>query len=41
MVKITADVGKWYQKVKEMLENGGEPCKGAILVTITKIKKLA
>ena len=35
------DSGKWYQKVKEMPENEGEPCKGAILVTITKIKKLA
>jgi predicted pyridoxine 5'-phosphate oxidase superfamily flavin-nucleotide-binding protein len=33
--------GKWYEMVKKMPENKGEPCKGAILVTINKIKKLA
>jgi len=33
--------GTWHDKVKEIPENEGEPCKGAILVTINKIKKLA
>jgi len=33
--------GEWYEKVKQMPENKNEPAKGAILVTITKIKKLA
>jgi len=33
--------GKWYKIVKEIPENREEPCKGAILVTIKKIKKLA
>ena len=32
--------GKWYEMVKQIPENKGEPCKGAILITITKIKKL-
>jgi len=33
--------GKWYKMAKEILENREEPCKGAILITINKIKKLA
>ncbi len=33
--------GKWYEMVKQIPENKGEPCKGAILITINKIKKLA
>lgn len=33
--------GKWYNMIKQIPENKGEPCKGAILITISKIKKLA
>ena len=33
--------GKYYSLVKEIPENKEEPCKGAILITINKIKKLA
>lgn len=33
--------GEWYEAVKKIPENKGEPCKGAILVTINKIKRLA
>ena len=33
--------GKWKDFVKSIPENKDEPCKGAILVTINKIKKLA
>ena len=33
--------GKWYKMVKQIPENKEEPCKGAILITINKIKKLA
>jgi len=33
--------GKWYERIKQIPENKGEPCKGAILITIDKIKKLA
>lgn len=33
--------GKWYKMAKRIPENKGEPCKGAILITIKKIKKLA
>ncbi len=33
--------GKWYEMVKAMPENANEPCKGAILITVEKIKKLA
>ncbi len=33
--------GKWYEKVRNMPENKKEPCKGAILITIKNIKKLA
>ncbi len=33
--------GKWRETVKKIQENKGNPAKGAILVTITKIKKLA
>lgn len=32
--------GKWHKMVKEIPENQREPCKGAILITISKIKKL-
>lgn len=32
--------GKWHKMVKQIPENKGESCKGAILVTINKIKKL-
>ena len=33
--------GKWYETVKQIPENKKEPCKGAILITINKIRKLA
>lgn len=33
--------GKWRDEVKKIPANAREPCKGAILVTIHKIKKLA
>jgi hypothetical protein len=33
--------GRWYEAVKKVPENEGEPCKGAILITISSIKKLA
>ena len=33
--------GKWYEMIKQIPENKEEPCKGAILITINKIKKLA
>ena len=33
--------GDWRDKVKKIPENRDEPCKGAILVTVNKIKKLA
>jgi len=33
--------GKWREEVKKIQENRGNPAKGAILVTISKIKKLA
>lgn len=33
--------GKWREMVKNLPGNKGEPCKGAILVTINRIKKLA
>ena len=32
--------GKWHEAVRKIPENKSEPCKGAILVTIDKIKKL-
>lgn len=32
--------GKWYEMIKKMPENKGCPCKGAILIKISKIKKL-
>jgi predicted pyridoxine 5'-phosphate oxidase superfamily flavin-nucleotide-binding protein len=32
--------GKWYEKIKEIPENKDEPCKGAVLVTVKKIKKI-
>ncbi|MBN2111496.1 pyridoxamine 5'-phosphate oxidase family protein [Candidatus Woesearchaeota archaeon] len=35
------DSGKWLKYVKGMKENKGHPAKGAILVTILKIKKLS
>jgi len=33
--------GKWYKMVRQIPENKEEPCKGAILIKIKKIKKLA
>jgi len=33
-------LGKWRDEVKKIQENRGNPAKGAILVTISKIKKL-
>ena len=33
--------GKWRDYVKKIQENKGNPAKGAILVTVSKIKKLA
>ena len=33
--------GKWYEVIKNIPENKGMACKGAILVTVDKIKKLA
>ena len=33
--------GKWLDRVKQMPENEGYPARGAILVTISGIKKLA
>ncbi|KYK25216.1 hypothetical protein AYK26_06375 [Euryarchaeota archaeon SM23-78] len=33
--------GKWIDYVKKIPENKGEPCKGAILIIVSKIKKLA
>jgi predicted pyridoxine 5'-phosphate oxidase superfamily flavin-nucleotide-binding protein len=32
--------GKWVDEIKKLSINKGEPCKGAILITITKIKVL-
>ena len=32
--------GKWYDMIKELPENKEQPCKGAIVVKISKIKKL-
>ena len=33
--------GKWREEVKKIPENKGMSCKGAVLITINKIKKLA
>ena len=33
--------GKWVDLIKKIPINKGEPCKGAILITINKIKSLA
>lgn len=33
--------GKWHEMLKEIPENKGEPCKGAILITINKIKRVS
>lgn len=33
-------LGKWVEVIKKIPENKGEPCKGAILVTINKVKVL-
>jgi len=35
------DSGKWIEKIKEIPENKGMPCNGAIVVEIKNIKKLA
>jgi len=32
--------GEWVERIKQLPINKGEPCKGAILVTINKIKTL-
>jgi predicted pyridoxine 5'-phosphate oxidase superfamily flavin-nucleotide-binding protein len=32
--------GKWIDEIKKIPENNGAPCKGAILVTVNKIKVL-
>lgn len=34
-------LGKWRDQVKKIQENRGNPAKGALLVTIMKIKKIA
>ena len=33
--------GKWYDMAKALPENKGEPCKGVIIVTVSRIRKLA
>lgn len=33
--------GKWLEHIKKIPINKGEPCKGAILITLNKIKPLA
>ena len=33
--------GKWFEQVRSLKENRGEPCRGAILITVNKIKRLA
>ncbi|UCD04086.1 MAG: pyridoxamine 5'-phosphate oxidase family protein [Candidatus Woesearchaeota archaeon] len=33
--------GNWYDRVKQLPENKGYPCRGAILATVSRIKKLA
>lgn len=33
--------GEWHEKIRQIPENEGEPCKGAILVTVSNIKRLA
>ncbi len=33
--------GKWKEFIKKIPINKGEPCKGAIVVSVNKIKKLA
>jgi len=33
--------GKWLESIKKIPENKGAPCKGAILINITKIKVLS
>ena len=32
--------GRWYDEVKRIPENKEEPCKGAILITVTNVKNL-
>ena len=32
--------GKWYDMIKKLPENKDYPCKGAILVKVSKVKKL-
>ena len=41
LVSLSTTLNKWYEMVKQIPENKGEPCKGAILITINKIKKSA
>ncbi|MFH0892473.1 MAG: pyridoxamine 5'-phosphate oxidase family protein [Candidatus Falkowbacteria bacterium] len=33
--------GEWVERIKRIPENNGEPCKGALLVTVNNIKRLA
>lgn len=33
--------GPWLEKIQAIPENQGEPCLGAILITIEKVKRLA
>jgi predicted pyridoxine 5'-phosphate oxidase superfamily flavin-nucleotide-binding protein len=33
--------GKWHEMIKKIPENKDAPCKGAILITVTRIKSLA
>ena len=33
--------GMWYEMVKRMPENQGEPCKGAVLMKVEKIERIA
>jgi predicted pyridoxine 5'-phosphate oxidase superfamily flavin-nucleotide-binding protein len=32
--------GPWMDKIKSIPENEGEPCRGAIIITVTEIKNL-
>ena len=33
--------GEWINLIKKIPENQGEPCKGAILIVVNQVKKLA
>lgn len=32
--------GSWLEKIKKIPENKGEPCRGAIIITVEKVKNL-